>query len=171
MPNWVGVSKAGGQAVEYNMHIYIVGASKATAHFFGLICLFSPFSFFGATGLLKTLKSSKSPEINSPGAQLHLRPNARFNMHVTCSSVVALYTVLLAISTTATPLNSDTSPSSVLQKRAHGTCDGDPRCQAWMGANFKDLVSRTFRDGVNYNRRMSIPSLRIQELKFGASFS
>jgi hypothetical protein len=144
--------------VEYNMHIYIVGASKATVHFFGLICLFSPLAFFGATVLLKRFKNLKS---SSLGAQLYQRLNTRFNMHVTCSSVVALYTVLLAISTTATPLNSDTSPSSVLQKRAHGTCDGDPRCETWMGANFKDLVSSTFRDGVNYNRRMSIPSLRL----------
>ncbi|KAF2133666.1 hypothetical protein P153DRAFT_352941 [Dothidotthia symphoricarpi CBS 119687] len=67
------------------------------------------------------------------------------------SSLVTLSVTLLAFSANAVPLGTDTSPSSPLQKRSHGDCSGDPRCQAWMGANFKALVASTFRDGVNYD--------------------
>lgn len=67
-------------------------------------------------------------------------------------NLIALSALLLAPIASAVPLDSETSPVSVLQKRSHGDCGGDPRCSVSQGQAIQDLVKQTFRDGVNYNR-------------------
>ncbi|KAF1352944.1 hypothetical protein EJ07DRAFT_158947 [Lizonia empirigonia] len=66
-------------------------------------------------------------------------------------NLLALSALLLAPFASAVPLDSETSPVSVLQKRSHGDCGADPRCSVSQGQAIQDLVKQTFRDGFNYN--------------------
>jgi hypothetical protein len=109
---------------------------------------------YEATLIQNNLKAREFLRVEQENSHHSPLLSSSLNMYLSFSNIVALSAVILASNTAAAPLTNDMSPVSVLQKRAHGTCAGDPRCKTWMGANFKDHIKNVFRDGVNYDHRM-----------------